>query len=378
MKPSRIAVAALCLPLLACYEEPVRDHLHIAFAPGPAIVVTAVREIASPGAKGDNPAVEERMEEARRDLSGGWDRWSRGFAELDAIADRGTIVRHEGRVSRGIHSALVASFRPLERLLGNEGMSAFYEEAGDERELQLVPTGSGQATKQQREDFDRTLAVWSEAVAGYLEQTTALYAHLERAPHRAVPCFAHVFDIHPEESGPLSADEETLITALKKRMERVADALLIDTGRAYSLNELSRLVFDPFQGRLTVAVDGPALEIEGFLERTSFYERPPVELWRALENASTMWISPDLVTSMVVPGTDSAQPEVDPVSFANLPRSWAQAPDAWTVESEIRARLQPEEIYRLRWRTRPGPEDEDEVFETAMRILATAEVDLPK
>ena len=176
----------------------------------------------------------------------------------------------------------------------------------------------------------------------------------------------------------MSANDEDLIKALKQPMERVADALLIDTGKAYSLNELSRLVFDSFQGRLTVAVDGPVLEVEGFIERTSFYERPPVELWRALENASTTWISPDLVTSMVVPGTDNAQPEVDPISFAALPRRWSPAPDAWTVESEIRAHLQPEEICRLRWRTRPAPDDEDEVFETAMRMLNTAEADLPE
>lgn len=378
MKLSRIAVAALCLPLLACYEEPVRDHLHIAFTPGPAIIVTAVREIASPSSAGNNQAVEDRLDEARSDLAGGWDHWSRSFAELDAIADRGTIVRLEGRVSRGIHSALVDSFRPLDRLLGDQGMGTFYEEANYERELELVPTGAGQATRQQREEFDRTLSVWSESVAEYLEHATTLYAHLDRAPHRAVPCLAHVFDIHADESGPLSSAEENLITALKPPMERVAEALLIDTGRAYSLNELSRLVFDPFQGRLTVAVDGPVLEVEGFLDRSSYYERLPVELWRALESASTRWLSPDLVTAMVVPGPVNAQPEPDPISFASLPRRWSGAPDAWTVESEIRAHLQPEEVCRLRWRTQPVPDDEDEVFDAAMRMLATAEADLPE
>lgn len=378
MKLTRIAAAVLCLPLVACYEEPVRDHLHIAFTTGPAIVVTAVREIASPSSAGDNQAVEDRLDEARSDLAGGWDRWSRSFAELDAVADRGTIVRHEGRVSRGIHSALVDSFRPIERLLGDQGMGAFFEEAAGQRTLEFFPTGAGLATRQQREEFDRTLSVWSESVAEYLEHATALYAYLDRAPDRAVPCLAHVFDVHAEESGPLSPEEEDLITALKPPMERVADALLIDTGKAYSLNELSRLVFDPFQGRLTVTVDGPVLEMEGFLDRNSFYERPPVELWRALVNASEQWVSPDLVTAMVVPGPVGVQPEPDPVSFASLPRRWSRAPDAWTVESELRSHLQPEEFHRIRWRTRPAPDDEDEIFETAMRMLASAEVDLPK
>jgi len=377
MKLSRIVAAALCLPLVACYEEPVRDHLHIAFAPGPAIVVTALREIATPSSAGNNQAVEDRLDEARSDLAGGWDRWSRSFAELDAIADRGTIVRHEGRISRGIHSALIGSFRPVERLLSDQGLGAFYEEASGQRTLEIFPTGAGQATRQQREEFDRTLVEWSESVANYLEHATALYAYLDRAPHRAVPCFAHVFDVHSEGSGPLIPEEENLITALKEPMERVADALLIDTGNAYSLNELSRLVFDPFQGRLTVAIDGAVLEMEGFLDRESFFERPPVDLWRALENAAGEWLSPDLVTAMVVPGPVNAQPEPDPITFATLPRRWSRSPDVRTVESELRARLQPEEIHRIRWRTRPVPTDEDEIFESALRMLDSAEVDLP-
>ena len=73
VKPIRLAVIGLCLPLLACYEEPVRDHLHLVFSPGPAIVVTAVRDIASPAAAGDNSAVEERTDEARIDLVTGLD-----------------------------------------------------------------------------------------------------------------------------------------------------------------------------------------------------------------------------------------------------------------------------------------------------------------
>ncbi len=229
MKPVRLAVVVgLCLPLLACYEEPVRDHLHIVFSPGPAIVVTAVREIASPAAAGDNPAVEERTDEARMDLATGFDRWSRSFSDLDAIADRSTIVRHDGNVRRGIHSALLDSFRPVGRLLGDEGLDAFYEETEETRELQLYPTGGGRATRQQREFVDAEIGTWSEHVAAYLEAATALYAYLDQSPDRAIPCFAHVFDIHTESSGPLDERESEMIRALKDPMERVADILLIN------------------------------------------------------------------------------------------------------------------------------------------------------
>lgn len=378
MKPDRLAlVVGLCLPVLACYEEPVRDHLHIVFTPGPAIVVTAVRDIASSAAAGDNSAVEERTDEARIDLATGLDRWSRSFSDLDAIADRSTILRYDGDVRRGIHSALLDSFRPIERLLGGEGLGAFYEETGEIRELQLYPTGGGRATRQQRELVNAEIGAWSVQVAAYLEAATALYAYLDRAPERAVPCFAHVFDIGTESAGPLDDHEADLIRNLKGPMERVADILLIEEGRAYSLNELSRLVFDTFQGRLTIATDGPVLEIEGFTEEGGVVERPPVSLWRSLETMAGRWLNPDLVTAMVRPGPDDAQPEPDPVAFADLPRHWTPAPDQSTVKTDIRNLLRPAPVYRVSWRTRPAPDDEEEVFEQALALLATAEQDLP-
>jgi hypothetical protein len=377
MKATRYLPLVLCLLLLACYEEPVRDHLHIVFAPGPAIVVTAVRDISPPGSKGENPAVEDRLDEARSDLDSGWDRWSRSFADLDAVADRRIIERHEGRARRGVHSALLDTFRPLERLLGNEGLGAYYAESGSVRELQLNPVGSPQATRQQRELLERFMTPWAEQVAAYLEASTALYAYLDEAPDRAIPCFAHIFDDHPEQSGPIGRDEKALVELVKEKMERVAEALLTPEDQAYSLNELSRLAHDSFQGRLTLAVDGPVLEIEGFTDHETFVERPPVDLWRALQTMVDRWLAPDLVTSMVVPGPENAQPEIDPVVFAGRPRRWSPPPDPWTVESELRAELQPEEVYRIRWRTRSVPVDEDEELELALELLASAERNLP-
>lgn len=361
-----VAVIACCLPLVGCYEEPVRDHLHIAFLPGGAIIVTAARDIGPPGSAGDNPAVKERLDQARADLAVGWDRWSRGFAELETLADRTTVERHGGDVVRGVHSALLDDFRPVERLLGLEGLGAFLDRSGDVRELQLVPAGSGQATRQQRELVERWLGDWSADVAAYLGATVQLYRHLERAPGRAVPCFAHVFDHHTDASGPLSEKEAELVAAVKETSERVAEALLIPDGQDHSANELSRLVFDTFHGRLTVAVDGPVLESEGFVEHATFLERPPVGLW----------LAPDLVTAMVTPGPENAQPDPDPADFAALPRRWFAAPDPAGVEAALRACLTPEPVYRVRWRSRAVPDD-DRALEEALAALAAAESNLP-
>jgi hypothetical protein len=378
MKILRLATVVLCLPILGCYEEPVRDHLHLVFSPGPPIVVTAVRDIAAHGTAGDNSAVEDRLDEARTDIEGGWDRWSRGFAELGAVADRTTVERHGGETRRGIHSALLESFRPLERLLANEGLETFYDDRGaGERVLELRPASTGQASRQQREHLAAAVDEWSADVAAYLEAATALYAYLDRAPDRALPCLAHLFDDQPEGSGPLGEGEERLVETVKQRMEAVAAVLLIDEGQAYSLNELSRLVHDTFQGRLTITVDGPVLEIAGLVEHPTFVERPPVDLWRALEGLTGRWLAPDLVTAMVAPGPDSAQPDPDPAIFAAEPRRWAAPPDAAEVAAELRARLRPEELYLVRWQTPPAPDDEDELATLALGLLADAERSLP-
>ena len=377
MRSLRLAVVALCLPLLGCYEEPVRDHLHVVFLPGPAIIVTAVQDIGSSSSAQDNAAVEARMDEARSDLDAGWDRWSRGLVDLEPEADRRVIERHDGQARRGLHSSLITTFRPLERFLGNQGLGAFYREASGIRELQLNPVGSGGATRQLRDMLDEDLAIWSAEVAAYLEAAAALYQYLDRAPERAVSCFAHIFDIDAENAGPLSDHEGDLVRAAKRGTERVAEVLLIPDGRAYSLNELSRLVFDTFQGRLTIAVDGPVLETEGFVEHELFLERPQVDLWRALEHTVGRWLAPDMVTALVRPGPAEIQPEPDPAAFAGLPRRWTTPPDSATVEDDLRGRLIPESVYRVTWQTRPAPDNEIEVYEAALSALRTAELDLP-
>ncbi len=307
MKTLRFAIVGLCLPLLACYEEPVRDHLHIVFSPGPAIIVTAIRDIAPPAAAGDNPI--------GRGANGRGPQRSRlglGPLEpellprLDAIADRSTIERHDGQPRRGIHSALLDSFRPVERLLGNEGLGAFYDENGGSANSNSTPSGPARPPGSNGPCVEHALNDWSHEVAAYLEATAALYAHLDRAPDRAALCFGYIFDEDQESLGPLGKTEGELVAAVIDAMERVAAVLRIDKGQAYSLNELSRLVYDTFQGRLTVTLDGPVVEIEGFVDT-----RPSSSAHRSICGApsrpwsvsgscriwSPRWRDPDRTTS---------------------------------------------------------------------------------
>ncbi len=266
----------------------MRDHLHILFAPGQAIVVTAIRDIASTVFGGRQPG--------RRGADGRGPHRSRlGLGPVEPEFCRSRRHRRpqhhrtpRRQPRRGIHSALLDSFRPIERLLGNEGLGALYDETGRVRELQLHPDrgrpGHPATTGHVRCVPDGHGRRRSPPTSRPQPRSTPISTKPRNAPSRAI---SHVFDIHAEESGPLTDREDDLVRELKPTMERVAEVLLIDTGQAYSLNELSRLVFDTFQGRLTITLDGPIDRVRGLcrgrdLHRTSAGEpvAPPRDLGR--------------------------------------------------------------------------------------------------
>jgi hypothetical protein len=343
-------VIAGCLAATACFEEPVREHVHVTMLGGGAAVVTTVQDVAAPWQAGSNPTLAGRLDDARSELGSGWDRWRPLYDELQPVAERYSIELVDGLVRRATYAAVAPSFEPVERFLGAEGLSATFSQDRGFAEIQLYPSGGTRASWRQRQELESEIDHWAEAVTDYLRHAAALYAYVEQRPERAAPCLAHVVDDPEPDFGPLNDREQRLVTELKPAMERVADALLVPEDRARSLNELSRLAFDPFPARLTIRVDGPTVRRQGFLDGESVFERPRVDLWTALMALEGRWISPDLVTAMVAPVADDQQPEVDPVALAALPRRFSPPPSVREVADALRAELQPMDVHVLRWR----------------------------
>ncbi len=345
-----LTIVAISLMTAGCFEEPVREHVHLSFLGGGAAVVTTVQEVAAPWEAGSNPALAGRLDDARSELESGWDRWRPLYDQLQPAAERYSVEMVDGLVRRATYGAVVASFDPVEQFFGAEGLSAVFFVDGTISELQLYPVGGTRATRTQRQLVEAEIDVWAAAVADYLGHAIALYTYLEQRPDRAVPCLAHIFDEHGPDPTPLEGREERLVLDLKPAIERVADVLLVPDDRAFTPNELVRLAFDPFPARLTVALDGHLISSEGFTEHDGFLERPRVDLWTALQTLEGQWVSPDLVTAMVVPGPEDQQPEIDPVSFAALPRRFAAPPNAAEVSAILRQALVPRDVHVLRWR----------------------------
>jgi hypothetical protein len=381
MRRIRVAVIALlCLPLTACFEEPVREHLHLTIRGDGSVVATVVQQVAPSDRAHDNPELSDRLEESRANLEQKLDPWSQRFARLTPMAEHQSLEMSEGEVRRAIHSAVFASFDEAVRLVEADGLTGNVVDTGRALELSLFPTGGSRATYFQRQQTDRRLHQWSTDLADYFDAVVDLYTHLDQRPERAVPCLAHVFDKHDGlgETGPLTSIEEGLVTRVKEAMERVAEALLVPDDEAFSLNEISRLVYDPFPARLTVAIDADVLDSSGFITGAGFFERPAVDVWNALRSLEGRWIAPDLVTAAAAPVPDDQQPDPDVLLLSSMPRRYSSPPTSGEVESAILTELIPEEMLQLRWRKAGEPAEEPD-FESDnwLEVMAAAEADVP-
>jgi len=375
-----IVIALLCLPLTACFEQPVREHLHLTIRGDGSVVATVVQQVAPADRAQDNPQLADRLEESRTSLEQKLDPWSQRFARLMPLAEHQSLEISEGEVRRAIHSAVFESFDEAVRLVEGDGLSGNLVDTGRAMELNLFSTGGSRATYSQRQGMDRRLRQWSSELAEYFGSVIDLYEHLDLNPGRAVPCLAHVFDMHEGlgEIGPLSELEERLVVKTKESMEAAAEALLVPDDEAFSLNELSRLVYDPFPARLTVTVDAEVLGAVGFSTGAGYFERPAVDVWNALRALEGRWVAPDLVTAAAAPVPDDQQPEPDVLLLASMARRYSSPPSSGEVESAILAELIPEEMLQLRWRRAGEPAREPGfVSDDWLEVMASAEAGVP-
>lgn len=377
MRRHRIGLFTLavfgCLLLSGCFEEPVREHVHIHINGPDSFGVTVVQEIASPEIARGNRAVETRMEEARDAMEKGWDRWSRIFSSQQPIAERTTLQWMDQKVRRSVHTAVFSSPRDLSNLLAQADLGLDIQFDNGEGLAVFYPQGGSQISSRQYKDMHQQLLAWTETVSEYLRSAIKTYRHLELNPSEKMAVFAHLFDSHDSGSLPLSQQAEDLVIILKSSMEEVAEqALEISKGNGWSLNELSHLAFDPFPPRLTVTVGGDVTVVEGFEEIDGAWERPSVDLWTALRVLEGQWIHPELVTSIISPGNLDDLPDPDPLEFANASIRAGHPPTASDFNAAMIAELEAEPALSLRWRHRT-PVDVDEYGPSPQGLLEITE-----
>ncbi len=356
----------LFLPLASCFEPPVREALLLRFLANGAVVATSMVEI-SADEDSKNPALARRLAETRREILDGSDAWGARFAAAHPAAERFGWEKRLGDLNIATRSAVLVEPEALAAVFGDSSVAATYRidaERGT-AELSLVPGPSARASRGQREEMKRTLETWSAAMAEYLEAAGGLYAHLERQPERARPCFGKLFaDVMDEkvlESLDEPTDEETaLLDRVDEAMRHVTDVLLVPERAEYSPDEVSHLVYDPFPARLTVKLPGPALDVEGFQVRPGgALEVTGLGLWEALRALEGRWLAPDPVLFYVATARQGKNAKIDLDSFARKPRQVApRLPSAEEVKDALQERLKPAPVYRVSWRVNPDDESE--------------------
>lgn len=359
----RVAVpgvlALLALLLAGCFEEPEQDSLVLVLgAEGRAqVILTTAFTVDDEDAQ---PALRNRMEGERRRLLLGEDEWVPRFERLGAVTHEKTFEWEKGALS-SVHQTAVVDLaedpEALGRFFSDTLVSAFFVVEDGWAELSLYPLAPGRITRSQRQRLDRAIDPWTGALTGYFRAAGRLYDYLEEHPDRAEVAFSVLLEeVLPEEDGGrrdlLLADEEPLVEAVETAMEAAWEVLLVSSQNADSINEISRLAYDPFPARLAVGVEAEVVETEGFEPGTESELRvPTVSLWDALTDLQGVWLEPDPLLLYVaraggVTGTPRENFDLEDL-VARDRRHATPPPKADEIRTALESRLVPQPVYRV-------------------------------
>lgn len=367
LPPCFLPGALLALLLAGCFEEPVREELELRFdanESGERAVVELAVTVVVPDEEIDSYPLRNRIEGLRHRLLLGEDDWGPRFERLDSPAHE-TVFEREHGVLSGIRQTaeidVESDPEALRRFFSDTLVSADYRTGDGLAELSLQPLAAGRATRRQRQRLDRAMGSWTEALARHFEATGELYGYLDEHPDRAETCLSVLLeDVLPEEDGGrrplLLPDEEVLVEAVEETMVDAWDVLVIERQEAYSLNEISRLAFDPFPARLRVIPGGPVVEMAGFSEDGDGGLRvPSISLWSALSRLEGEWLTPDpLLLYVHQSGGPYGAPGGPLFALADvlaMERFHAPPPRAEEIRLALESLLTPEPLYRVVWRT---------------------------
>jgi hypothetical protein len=364
---ARLAAAGLCLFLCSCFDTPVKESLRLRFLPNGAVVLTS-RVAIAPELQVTTTAMKGRLREVRRVLAEGTDPWSQRFAALEPLAERSSWEKRGGEITEVVHAAVIEKPAELDRFFSDTGVQVSYLTWPEEgiAELTVTPGASTRASYRERREMDAALASWAEDLAAYFAAAREVYDYVDRQPERAEAVFAAVFaDILPEGSRKprLSADEESKVELLEESLGKVLDVLQAKEGEAYSLDEISRLVYDPFPAPLELTLPSPAREVEGFAREGDRLVVRGFGLWEALRSLEGRWLAPDVVTVFARSLTEGDRYQFDLSAFLAQRRRVEGTPASIEVREALVRALTPARTYRAAWAIRPGDDPPAEIWQ---------------
>jgi hypothetical protein len=340
-------VAALALPLLACFEQPVDERLSLCFLPGGEVVLTVSGDIA--GVTTHNPALEQRVAQAREDFASGLRSWDSCFASLEPGAERLEIQKLSGESTRVVRQAVAENPEDLRRFFQLTDVDYSFSFDEGRATLEITPRTSSRATSAERKRVATELASWAGDLSTYLTRATALYRYLQEHPERAEPCLARLFSV--AEKAELTKDEAELVDALSKAMSEATRILEVPKTEAFTLEELSRRVYDPFPARFSVSLPSAPQETVGFVVSDGGrLVVPGLSCWEAFLALSHRWVAPDPLLAMVQHARSHGSKSDFPLAaFLAQARRWSEAPPPAELLRALESQLAPAPVYRAVW-----------------------------
>lgn len=369
------ALRAACLLtaaalLAACFEEPVREELELRFEGGPGTSKVGIElavALMHAGGEMENRVLRNRLEGERSRLLLSEDDWTPRFERIAPPVHEVTFTREDGELSEVRQSASVDLDEDpdaVRRFFSDTLVGASFRTDPEEglAELSLQPLAAGRETLRQRQLLERSIDPWTESLAAYFRSVGELYDYLDEHPERSAPCYAVLFeDVLPEEErgdrDALLPTERDRIGAVEDAMAAAWDVLVIGAREAYSINEISRLAYDPFPARVRIVPGGPVVAAEGFEEDgDGGFRVPSVTLWDALRDLEGEWLAPDPLLTLAREGGEElglgAGGSGEPPTLAALlavARFHPPAPTASEIRNRLESRLAPRPYYRVVW-----------------------------
>lgn len=437
-------VLALAVAILAgCTDDPVAETLHLEFFPPSAddrepagddvveppdtsgyVRLEAKVAIRRHQVPEGNALIERRLNDRTEALMNGYDVWHLRFDRLyEPLADGAEWERAGRELTSYRRWALVGNpdaelqeffantpIRPSLAIWDNERRMPDQQRPPPQTvSLEFVFDGGTQATAGESDTVERGLRGFAADAARYQRRVAGLWRYLDENPGRRFECLRALFgaargdelpesrlvtpprELAPSTTPPTPAErsgdqpllrdlEIELIERLIEAGEPLLEIFEVPEDDAFTLQELSRRVFDPFPAIITAVPDGPVVEAVGFTESGDGWTIPSLDLWRAYRTLDGRFVSPDpLLFLLDTDGNDFGCDEQDDACkdrervFAFLERGAfvARPGSSNLIRRTLETELSPLDVHRLVW-IRGGMDASSDDGDTTESVRETA------
>ncbi len=414
-RPALLASLFLAAVLAACTDDPVFETLTLEFLPeaenqanavggGTAgyVRIEAQVEIRHHLIPKENSLVVRRVNDRIEALMNEHDPWHLRFDRVfEPVADGAEWRRAETRLTSYRRWALAADPNAaLQDFLVDTPMRPVFEVRDNELRLPeqkrppprtvtlaFVFSGGTRATAGESVTVYRGVRDFADHAARYQRRLAALWKYMDENPGRRFETLRGLFAAADGEELPesqliapprqlapvveqtparpgsaylphLRDLEITLIERVVAAAEPLVRIFEVPKDDSFTLQELSRRVFDPFPGVVTARPDGVVVEAVGFVEGGKGYSIPSLDLWNAYKALDGLFVSPDpLVFLLETADNDFGCDQHDPVcrnsarvsAFLQSGPMAARPGSAALLQQGLEAELRPLDEYRLVW-----------------------------